>query len=68
MDDDITGAYIRVKRDNKWQNLDIACLTDDELDAWIGTKPIYRDDNGWGWTKFLASWIRDNVIMYGDKP
>ena len=52
-----TGMYIRTLRDGKWQNLDIAELTDSELDQLEEQQPF----RGWLWTKALARWIRDNV-------
>lgn len=29
----MTGAFLRVKRDDKWENLEVEFLTDEELDA-----------------------------------
>jgi hypothetical protein len=53
----MTGYYIRIERDGEWQNLDVAELTDAELDFWQEQSPIA----GWHWAKVLARWIRDNV-------
>jgi len=55
----ITGAFIRIERDGKWVNLDIVCLTDEELADLEKSQP----DRGWMWAKFLSGWIRDNVIQ-----
>ena len=53
----ITGAFVRIKRDGDWQDLEIEQLTDQELEDLAGNRP----DMGWKWAKFLAKWIRDNV-------
>ena len=53
----MTGAYVRIARDNEWQNIEIDQLTDQELEDLAGNRP----DMGWEWAKFLAKWIRDNI-------
>lgn len=53
----MTGAFIRIQRDGKWQNIEVDQLTDDEL-AWLA---VQLPKDGWKWAKFLAAWIRDNV-------
>lgn len=53
-----TGIPIRIKRGGEWQNLDIAELTDDELENFFAPwdqRSLAR------WAKTLAAWIRDNV-------
>ena len=52
-----TGAFIRIKRDGKWQAIDIVQLTNVELDRFAESVP----EAGWRWAKFLAQWIRDNM-------
>lgn len=52
-----TGAYVRVERDGKPQNLEIDELRDYELDQLEKDQP----NRGWQWAKYLAKWIRDNV-------
>lgn len=58
----MTGAYIRVQRDGKWENVEIDQLTDGELDGLADEQP----DRGWMWAKFLAQWIRHNVSNAGE--
>lgn len=53
-----TGAYVRIKRGDRWQNIEIDQLTNAELDALADEETIQK---GWSWAKFLAKWIRDNV-------
>jgi hypothetical protein len=53
----MTGAYIRIQRDGRWQNIEIDQLTDAELKE----MELRFPDRGWWWAKFLAAWIRDNV-------
>ncbi len=45
----ITGAYIRIKRDDKWQNFDIGEITPEEL------KQVeeYDPGSGWKWARFF---------------
>lgn len=54
----MTGAYVRIKRGNHWENIEIDQLTDDELDTLAREQPVER---GWVWAAFLARWIRDNI-------
>ncbi len=53
----MTGFYIRVQRDGKWQAVEIDCLTEAELDAFAASQP----DRGWFWVRGLLKWIRDCV-------
>jgi len=54
----MTGAYLRIKRDGKWGNIEIDQLKDSELDQLALDQGEQR---GWVWAKFLAKWIRDNI-------
>jgi hypothetical protein len=53
----MTGYFIRMKRDGQWQNLDVAELTDAELEQW----PAATGVDGWKWAIGLARWIRDKA-------
>lgn len=53
-----TGYYVRIERDGKWQSLDIATLTDEELCAFFAGETASRCG---AWAASLAGWIRDNV-------
>lgn len=52
-----TGAYVRIKRDGGFENVEIDQLTDIELAELSKEQP----NRGWFWAIFLAKWIRDNV-------
>ena len=57
IDDNVTGAFVRIKRDDRWQAIDIATMTEEELIQLSEDQPA----RGWIWAIFLASWVRDNV-------
>lgn len=52
----MTGFFLRVQRDGRWQNLDIAELTDEELHTTFDERPDCAK-----WVVALAGWIRDPV-------
>lgn len=53
----MTGIYVRVKRDGRWQNLELDTLTDAELEAWVHMQRA--PGVGWLCGRALATWIRD---------
>ena len=53
----MTNAFVRMKRDGKWQSIEIDHLTDKELITLAEDQPT----EGWVWAMFLVMWIRDNV-------
>lgn len=53
----MTGVFIRIKRDGKYENIEIEHLTDQELEDFATSLP----DKGWIWVRLLVKWIRDNV-------
>ena len=53
-----TGAYVRVQdTTGKWVNIEIEKCTNEQLNQLKGITP----NKGWVWTKFLVSWIQDNM-------
>ncbi len=56
----ITGYFVRAKRDDRWQSLDIAELTDAELTEVFKETPPEKTK---AWVIALAGWIRDNVVV-----
>jgi len=59
----MTGAYIRVKRRGKWENIEFELLTDKEMAEFVDKDP----EVGWKWAIFFAKYIRDKIkpIMDG---
>jgi hypothetical protein len=57
----MTGAYLTVRRDGRWQSVEIDQLTDAELDRFIAQMEAGGGGDLGRWVKFLAAWIRDNV-------
>jgi len=55
----MTGAYVRIQRDGKWENIEFDQLTDEEMEGFAQSQSGF---DGWRWAKFLAKWIRDNII------
>lgn len=56
----MTGAYVRVQRDGRWENVEIDQLTYDELTEFFERCEPERRTM---WARFLAVWIRDNVVV-----
>jgi hypothetical protein len=58
----MTGIYVRVRRDDQWQSVEIDRLTDAELDAFV--LDVMGDGHAWTLAdllKGLAKWVRDHV-------
>jgi hypothetical protein len=53
----LTGYFVRIKRDNSYQNIEIDQFTDAELNEFATGPP----EDGWKWAVALAKWIRDHV-------
>lgn len=53
---ELTGIFVRVKRDDKWQPLDITDLTPTEIDCFFE-----HNTNSVAFLKALISWIQENV-------
>ena len=56
----MTGAYVRIARDDKWQSIEIDQLSDHEMDAFF-SRPVSDKQTAEKWAKFALKWIRDNV-------
>lgn len=54
----MTGIYVRIKRGDRWENVEFGQFTDAELDDFVKQQ---RPEEGWNWAVILARWIRDNV-------
>jgi len=53
----MTGAYVRVKREGGWENVEFELLTDEEMKEFSKSQP----KDGWLWAIFLAKYLRDNI-------
>ena len=53
----MTGAYVRIYREGKWQTIEFDQLTDDEMNRIAEFSPY----GGWQWAIFFAKWIRENI-------
>ena len=38
----MTGVYVRVKRNGKWENIEFELLTDKEMEEFVATKQEQR--------------------------
>ena len=55
----MTGAYIRVKRNGKWENVEFELLDDKEMKEFV--EKMSKDLDGWNWAVFLAKYLRDTI-------
>ena len=58
-----TGFYIRFERDGKWQNLDIADLTNEEFRQFLQS---HTSEEARNWAIAFHKWIIDNVVFDGE--
>jgi hypothetical protein len=58
MDEHITGYYFRVERNGRYQSLDIACLTQEELRQCFAGQ---GEDRAIMWVQALVSWIQTQI-------
>ena len=56
----MTGIYVRVKRDGKFENIEFELLTDKEMEEFVAMKREQKQD-GWSWAISLAKFLRDNI-------
>lgn len=56
----MTGIYVRVKRNGKWENIEFELLTDKEMEEFVTMKQEQKLD-GWAWTMCFAKYLRDTV-------
>lgn len=57
----MTGLYLRVLRDGKYQNIEMDQLTDAEFTELEEQRKDDAPGIGWRFAISLAKWIRDNV-------
>jgi hypothetical protein len=54
----MTGAFVRIERDGRWQDVEIDQLTDPELERFLAAQDAHQLRR---WPRLLARWIRDRV-------
>lgn len=52
----MTGFYVRIKRGEEWEPVEIDQMTDQELETFFKDNPASTK-----WAIGLAKWIRDNL-------
>ena len=60
----MTGAYLRVERDGKWENIEVEHLTEEELDEIIGSR---HKDEVMDWLKMLCERLKYIEETYFEK-
>lgn len=53
----MTGAFVRIERNGKFENIEFENLTEEEMKAFASKQP----ERGWQWAIALAKWIKENV-------
>ncbi|MCK4446556.1 MAG: hypothetical protein KAW56_05700 [Candidatus Marinimicrobia bacterium] len=56
----MTGIYVRVKRNGKFESVEFELLTDKEMEEFVAIKRALKLD-GWNWVIKFAKYLRDNV-------
>jgi hypothetical protein len=59
----MTGAFVRVKRDGRYQSVEVDQLTDAELVELFKDKDSAELSR---WAQFAFKWIRDNVKAHDE--
>ena len=57
----MTGYYVRIKRGEKWEPVEIDQMTDAELSAFFESQEKNNPKASRAWAIALAKWIRDNL-------
>lgn len=59
----MTGAYLRVSRNGKWENIEVEYLTDDERSMVLGKE---TNERLLQWIALLARTVRENAQIFDD--
>ena len=59
-----TGFYVRFKKNGKWDNFDIADLTNEEFREFLQSHTAIEAQN---WALALQKWIVENVVFEEEK-
>ena len=58
----MTGIYVRVMRDGRFQAVELDDLSPEEWTAFVAAQ---RPEDGWVWARALVLWIRDTAAEEG---
>jgi hypothetical protein len=61
----MTGAYLRVNRNDKWENIEIEYLTDEEIDEVFGKA---ENEEMRRWIKFLVNQLYSIATFIDKEP
>ncbi len=56
----MTGVYVRINRNGKWENIEFELLTDKEMEEFVAMKQGQKQD-GWSWAVCFAKFLRDDI-------
>ena len=56
----MTGAYVRIKRDGKWQPIEIEELSEDELHTFLD---LQDKEHVVKWVVFLVKWMQLHLMV-----
>ena len=56
----MTGIFVRIKRNGKWENIEFELLTDKEMNEFVKMKREHELD-GWSWAIAYAKFLRDKI-------
>ncbi len=57
----MTGYFVRIERDGKFQPVEIEAMTDEELSKFFESQEKDNPNASRAWAIALAKWIRENV-------
>ncbi len=57
----MTGFFVRIKRGEKWEPVEVDHMTDEELSKFFEDKEKDNPLASRAWAIALAKWIRENV-------
>ena len=68
MDRQLTGIFVRVKRNNNWESVDFSDLTENEMNEFFDDRLSNSNiDDEYFWVKYLAILLAKNIKEIGDE-
>ena len=56
----MTGAFVRIKRNGKWQPIEIDQLSEDELHTFLD---LQDKEHVVKWVVFLVKWMQEHLMV-----